>query len=231
MKILWTAMACAAALCAVGTAQAGVLTFNDPGVIDIDNNTNVATYTESGFTVSGQAATFLPLDSALVGGFDGTPFSLKNLFGGAFSLLSLDYAFYDLGFAPGLLTVTGPGRRSAGRAGIRPEHVGELQLRCRVGRPHRGHLRRDQRVLARQHPCRSRTRHAGAHRARADGPGLGCAAASRLRLSGRWLRGAAAGRPFCLRSVSAQAAELLGVAGPKRPSGAAGIRLSPRIRP
>lgn len=109
MKILWTAMACAAALCAVGTAQAGVLTFNDPGVIDIDNNTNVATYTESGFTVSGQAATFLPLDSALVGGFDGTPFSLKNLFGGAFSLLSLDYAFYDLGFAPGLLTVTGLG--------------------------------------------------------------------------------------------------------------------------
>ena len=51
MKILWTAMACAAALCAVGTAQAGVLTFNDPGVIDIDNNTNVATYTESGLAL------------------------------------------------------------------------------------------------------------------------------------------------------------------------------------
>lgn len=109
MKKLLTAMACAAALCVGGMAQANVLTFNDPCVIDIDNNTAVATYTESGFTISGQAATFLPLDSALVGGFDSTPFSLKNLFGGAFSLLSLDFAFYGLGIEPGLLTVTGLG--------------------------------------------------------------------------------------------------------------------------
>ena len=94
MKKLLTAVACAAALCAGGLAHAEVLTFNNPGLVDIDNDTFVATYTESGFTISGQAAAFLPLDNALAGGFDGTPFSLKALGGGFFSLLSLDYAPY-----------------------------------------------------------------------------------------------------------------------------------------
>ena len=110
MKKLITAVACAAALCVGGAARAGVLTFDDPGVIDIDNVTNVATYTENGFTISGQAATFLTLASTLVGGIDGTSsLSLKALGDGAFSLLSLDYAFFDLGFGapPGTLTLIG----------------------------------------------------------------------------------------------------------------------------
>ena len=37
MKRFLTAVACAAALCAGGAAHATLITFNDPGVIDIDN--------------------------------------------------------------------------------------------------------------------------------------------------------------------------------------------------
>ncbi|MBC8058084.1 MAG: PEP-CTERM sorting domain-containing protein [Rhizobiales bacterium] len=110
MRKLFTALLCAAAFCTANAAHAAVLNFNDPGEIVIDNDTFIATYTESGFAISGAAATFLPLDSALVGGIDGsTPFSLKDAGGGSFSLLSLDYGFYDLGFgaAAGMLSVTG----------------------------------------------------------------------------------------------------------------------------
>ena len=110
MKKLLAGIACAAALCSPGASQANVLTFDDPGLIVIDMN-NVATYTESGFALTGDAASFLPLDSALVGGIDGpsTLLTLMSVGGGAFSLASLDFAFYDLGFgdAPGVLSVTG----------------------------------------------------------------------------------------------------------------------------
>lgn len=116
MKHSLTALACAAALFAAGAAQAAVLTFNDPGVIDI-SAANVATYTESGYKVSGAAASFLlignpPLTGVLVGGFADDlgvtmPFSLMSSTGAAFALLALDYAFYDLGTAAGTLSVTG----------------------------------------------------------------------------------------------------------------------------
>ena len=108
MKKLLTAVACVAALCAGGWAHAGVLTFNDPGLVDIDIN-DVATYTEGSFTISGQAASFLTLDGALVGSIVGTPFSLKTVDGGPFSLLAFDYAFYDLGLGDpsGTLSVVG----------------------------------------------------------------------------------------------------------------------------
>jgi len=110
MKNLLAAIACAAALCAAGASHAAVLTFDDPGVIDIDMN-SVATYTESGFTLMGDAASFLPLDSTLVGGINGPTslLSLMSVGGGEFSLASMDYAFYDLGFGapPGMLSVTG----------------------------------------------------------------------------------------------------------------------------
>jgi hypothetical protein len=107
IKQLFTAAALAAALCVGGAAQAAVLTFDDPGVVEIENN--VATYTEAGFTVSGLAASFLPIDLRLVGGFDATPFSLMLVGGGEFSLRSLDYDFFDLGFgdASSELTITG----------------------------------------------------------------------------------------------------------------------------
>jgi PEP-CTERM motif len=109
MKKLFAAVACAAALCAAGASHAAVLNFDDPAVIDIDDN-NVATYTESGFTLKGPAASFLPLDASLVAGIDGSALlSLTAVGGGAFSFASMDYAFYDLGFgdAPGVLSVTG----------------------------------------------------------------------------------------------------------------------------
>lgn len=101
------AVALAAALCSGGAAHAGLITFDNPGVIDIDNNTGIATYGEGGFVFSGPAASFLPLDSALVGGFDATPFMLSLLGGGAFGLQSLDVAAYDLGFGPGMLVLAG----------------------------------------------------------------------------------------------------------------------------
>ena len=112
MKRLLSAMALAAALCAGGAAQAAVVTFNNPGVIDIDNNTGVATYTEAGYKIVGAAAAFLTipdpsLGEVLVGGSDTTPFSLMSSTGAAFALLALDYAFYDLGSSPGVLSVLG----------------------------------------------------------------------------------------------------------------------------
>ena len=68
IKQLFTATALAATLCAGGAAQAALVTFDDPGVIDVDNTTQVATYTEAGVSVTGQAASFLPLDMRLAGG-------------------------------------------------------------------------------------------------------------------------------------------------------------------
>lgn len=101
------AVALAAALCSGGAAHAGLVTFNNPGVVDIDNNTGIATYGEAGFVISGPATSFLPLDNAMVGGFDTTPFMLSLLGGGVFGLQSLDVAAFDLGFGPGMLTLLG----------------------------------------------------------------------------------------------------------------------------
>lgn len=100
------------ALCALGAAgqaQATVITFDDPAPITIDAN-GIATYTESGFTLSGPAATFLPIDASLIGGFDpAASLSLKAVGGATFSLASLDDEFVDLGIdeTPGLLSVVG----------------------------------------------------------------------------------------------------------------------------
>jgi hypothetical protein len=109
MKHLFGTLAlAAAALVSGGAAHAGLVNFDNPGVIDIDNNTGVATYAESGFVISGPAASFLPIDGALVGGFDATPFTFSLAGGGAFGLQSLDVAPYDLGFGtPGTLLVAG----------------------------------------------------------------------------------------------------------------------------
>lgn len=107
MNRLLGALALAATLCSGGAAQAGLVTFDNPGVIDIDNNTGIASYGEAGFVISGAAASFLPLDGAMVGGFDTTPFLLSLLGGGVFGLQSLDVAAYDLGLAPGMLALVG----------------------------------------------------------------------------------------------------------------------------
>lgn len=101
------------ALLALGeSAQAGLLRFDNPDPIAIDPG-NVATYTEAGFALSSQAADFLLLDNGagngmLVGGFFGAgPVTLRAAGGGLFSLLSLDFGYFDLGDPPGLLAITG----------------------------------------------------------------------------------------------------------------------------
>ncbi|MBC7938264.1 MAG: PEP-CTERM sorting domain-containing protein [Chitinophagaceae bacterium] len=112
MKNLLNATALAAALCLCGAAQAGVITFNDPAQIEIDNATGATSYTEAGFVFSAPGLSFLTLNDALVGGVvDATPFSLRALGGGPFALLSLDFGAFDLGFGdpPGVLTIVGLG--------------------------------------------------------------------------------------------------------------------------
>ncbi|MGM9481974.1 PEP-CTERM sorting domain-containing protein [Roseateles sp. NT4] len=107
MNRFLSALTLAAALGSSAAAQAGFVNFDNPGVIDIDNNTGIATYNEAGYVISGPAASFLPLDGAMVGGFDTTPFTLSLLGGGMFGLQSIDVAGYDLGFGPGTLALVG----------------------------------------------------------------------------------------------------------------------------
>ena len=105
--LLGTLALAAAASFSGGAAHAGLVTFDNPGLIDIDNDTFVATYAEAGFVISGPATSFLPIDGALVGGFDETPFTFSLAGGGSFGLKSFDLAPYDLGFGPGTLFVAG----------------------------------------------------------------------------------------------------------------------------
>lgn len=109
MNRFFSAVALAAALCTGGAAHAGLITFNNPGLIDIDNDTGIASYTEAGFVISGPAASFLPIDDAMAGGFDATAFTLSRVDGGAFGLQSFDVAPFDLGpgSGPGMLFVAG----------------------------------------------------------------------------------------------------------------------------
>jgi hypothetical protein len=113
LRPLNLAAAAAAALCLAGSAHAAVVNFDAPGLITIDPITSVATYTEAGYKIQGQAAEFLLLDNGagngfLVGGFFGaSPLSLMAATGGAFSLLGLDLAFFDLGDPAGTLTISG----------------------------------------------------------------------------------------------------------------------------
>jgi len=118
MQLRPLTLAAAAALCLAGSVHATVVNFDDPGVISIDPNTDVATYIESGYKIQGPATSFLPLDDEdnpgnfLVGGFLGEDvlFSLIAVSGGIFSLLSLDRAFFNF-FEPGdpgdMLTISG----------------------------------------------------------------------------------------------------------------------------
>ena len=101
MRNVLSTLACAVALCAGPAAQAALVTFNNPTLIDIDPVTNVASYNEAGFTFSGDAASFLPLDFIGSGGSGGL-FVLANSLlklsassGGLFDLQSLDFGLFD----------------------------------------------------------------------------------------------------------------------------------------
>ena len=116
MKRIFTGLACAMAIGASPLAQADVITFNSPGIVQIDNPTNIATYTEAGLNISGEAATFLPIDGS---GTDGSNALLVladspvRLFvdGGSFDLLSATFGAYDLGTGEtmGMLSIMGGG--------------------------------------------------------------------------------------------------------------------------
>lgn len=119
MKKLFATLAAAAALTVGGASHADVLNFNDPSAA-IEIGAGSATYTESGFMLSGPSVPFALIDEMLIGGFvidpdapagSTTSFSLTAVSGGVFSLLSFDYAFFAFGdpdaVASGSLSVTG----------------------------------------------------------------------------------------------------------------------------
>ena len=108
MKHLASAIALVTSLALSAGAHASLVNFNNPGQIEIDNNTGVATYREAGFSFSGDAAGFLTLNDGLEV-LPATALSLKASNGGRFSLAGLDRAFFDLGFGDpaGLLNIVG----------------------------------------------------------------------------------------------------------------------------
>lgn len=118
MKKFMIVLACAMAM-AAPLSQAEVLTFNDPGTVRIDNESNIATYTEAGLTISGTAASFLPLDGFGAGGSGALvvlPNSPLRLFSdnGTFDLSGASFSAFDFGAgdAAGTLTIMGGGMTS-----------------------------------------------------------------------------------------------------------------------
>lgn len=118
VKKFMTGLACAMAM-AAPMCQAEVLTFNDPAIVQVDNESNIATYTEAGLNISGTAATFLPIDGFGVGGSNALvvlPDSPIRLFSdnGTFDLLGASFSTFDFGVgdASGTLTIMGGGMTS-----------------------------------------------------------------------------------------------------------------------
>jgi hypothetical protein len=93
-------------------AQAGVINFDTPALIEIDNNTGIGTYSEGGFAITGLAGSFLQLDGAgtgLTAGlalFADSAVTLTSSMGAPFSFAGLDAGLSDPS-APGTLTITG----------------------------------------------------------------------------------------------------------------------------
>ncbi len=112
MKKTLLALACVATMGLANVGHAAILTFDMPALIDIDNNTGVATYQEGGFVLSAQAPTFLTLDGIGAGGSGGlyvlanNPLTLMAAGGGVFSLLGLDFGWNDV-MDPGVLDIQG----------------------------------------------------------------------------------------------------------------------------
>ena len=113
MKKLFAALAAAAALAMGGASHADVLSFTEPTTPLVFDSAGNAVYTEGGFALSGPSVPFLRIGEMLVGGIRDdingptTSFSLAAVGGGAFSPLSFDYPFFDLGDLAGNLSVTG----------------------------------------------------------------------------------------------------------------------------
>lgn len=111
MKKLHLLALAAAATCIAASAQASVvvLNFDQPGIVEI-NPDDSQTLVEGGYALNGPLFSFLPIDNAGNGAIvgDGTLFSLQQVGGGIFSLLSLDYALDPIfGETAGNLNVVG----------------------------------------------------------------------------------------------------------------------------
>lgn len=112
MHTLLRSVVLALALGASQFAGAAVVGFDDPALIEIDNDSGRATYREAGFTLSGDAAGFLTIDGLgrdLSGGLvllDGSTVSLMAAQGGPFSFGSL-YAGRLAGEGAASLSITG----------------------------------------------------------------------------------------------------------------------------
>ena len=96
MKQLRLLALAAATACIAASAQASVvLNFDNPDFMTFSPDGSTQMLVESGYELSGPTFSFSPIDNAgdgvIVG--DGTAFSLQQVGGGIFSLLSLNYAF------------------------------------------------------------------------------------------------------------------------------------------
>jgi hypothetical protein len=107
IRTLLFALAAAAPL-----AQAGVINFDQPGLIEIDNATGNAVYREAGFALSGDAASFLQLDGVGTGASGGlflaagSTLSIMAGDGSLFSFLGLDAGSNDA-TVPAMLDIVG----------------------------------------------------------------------------------------------------------------------------
>jgi hypothetical protein len=93
-------------------AEAAVINFDRPGLIEIDNATGNAVYREAGFALSGDAASFLQLDGIGTGASGGlfltagSTLSIMAGNGGLFSFLGLDAGSNDA-TVPAMLDIVG----------------------------------------------------------------------------------------------------------------------------
>lgn len=112
MRKLLCTIGAALAMTAAAPVTAALIDFDTPGVITVDNVTSLATYTEDGFSLTGNAAGFLPIDfvgSDMSGGlvlFSGNSISLTAGNGSLFDFSGLDAARFDPA-TPAILSLTG----------------------------------------------------------------------------------------------------------------------------
>lgn len=105
-------LAAVLAVSAAPAATAAVVDFNAPGLIVIDNDTNRASYNEAGFSLMGEAASFLTIDDLGSGGsgglvlFGGNSVSIVSADRLPFNFLGLDAGLFDPN-TPAMLSLTG----------------------------------------------------------------------------------------------------------------------------
>lgn len=112
MRKLMCTLAAVLAMSVAPAVNAATINFNNPGLIQIDDGTNVATYGEAGFLLRGDAAAFLPIDGLGSGGsgglvvFGGNTISLGTADGSLFDFAGLDAGLFNEG-TPATLSLTG----------------------------------------------------------------------------------------------------------------------------